>query len=60
MEETELFYVQLDKYAIEENLIMQENSIVCDEGVPVELFTYAKVQKPLSSYSNVSHEALTV
>ena len=53
MEETELFYVQLDKYAIEENLIMQENSIVCDEGVPVELFTYAKVQKPLSSYSNV-------
>ena len=53
MEETELFYVQLDKYAIEENLIMQENSVVCDEGVPVELFNYAEVQKPLSSYSNV-------
>ena len=27
-EETELYYEQLDKYVIEENLIMQENSVV--------------------------------
>ena len=31
---------------------MQENSVVHDEEVPVELFTYADVQKLLSSCSN--------
>ena len=31
---------------------MQENSVVHDEGLPVELFTYAEVQKSLSSCSN--------
>ena len=52
MEETELYHEQLEKYVIEENSIMQENSVVHDEGVPVELFTYAEVQKSLSSRSN--------
>ena len=52
MEVTELYYEQLDKYAIEENLVIQENSVVHDEGVPVELFTYAEVQKSLSSCLN--------
>ena len=52
MEETELYYEQLDKYVIEENLIMQENSVVHDEGVPVELLIYAEVEKSLSSCSN--------
>ena len=51
MEEPELYYEQLDKYVIEENLIMQENSVVHDEGVPVELFTYAEVKKSLRSCS---------
>ena len=51
-EETEFYYEQLNKYVIEENFIMQDNSVVHDEGVPVELFTYAEVQKPLSSCSN--------
>ena len=37
---------------IEENLIIQDNSVAHDEGVPVELFTYAEVQKSLSSCSN--------
>ena len=37
---------------IEENLIMQENSVVHDEEVPLKLFTYADVQKSLSSCSN--------
>ena len=44
LEETELYYEQLDKYVIEENLIMQDNSVVHDEGVPVELFTYTEVK----------------
>ena len=52
MEETELYYEQLDKYVIEENFFMQENSVVHDKGVPVELLTYAEVQKSLSSCSN--------
>ena len=52
MEVTELYYEQLDKYAIEENLVIQENSVVHDEGVPVELFTYAEVQKSLSRCLN--------
>ena len=37
---------------IEENLIIQDNSVAHNEGVPVELFTYAEVQKSLSSCSN--------
>ena len=52
MEETKLYDEQLDKYLIEENFIMQENSVVHDEGVSVELFTHAEVQKSLSSCSN--------
>ena len=52
MEETELYYEQLDKYVIEENFFMQENSVAHDKGVPVELLTYAEVQKSLSSCSN--------
>ena len=52
MEVTEIYYEQLDKYAIEENLVIQENSVVHDEVVPVELFTYAEVQKSLSSCLN--------
>ena len=51
MEETELYYEQLRKYVIEENFIMRENSVAHDEGVPVELLTYAEVQKSLSSSS---------
>ena len=45
VEQTELCYEHLVKYAIEENLIMQENNVVHDEGVPVEFFTCAEVQK---------------
>ena len=45
VEQTELCYEHLVKYAIEENLIMQENNVVHYEGVPVELFTCAEVQK---------------
>ena len=52
MKETDFYYEQLRKYVIEENFIMQENSVVHDEGVPVELFTNAEVQKSLSSCSN--------
>ena len=52
MEETELYCEQLDKYVIGENLIMQENSVVHDEGVPIELLIYAEVEKSLSSCSN--------
>ena len=37
---------------IEENLIIQDNSVAHNEGVPEELFTYAEVQKSLSSCSN--------
>ena len=43
-EKTELYYEQLDKYVIEENFIMQENSVFPDKGVPIELFTYAEVK----------------
>ena len=37
---------------IEEDPIIQDNSVVHDEGVPVELFTYVEIQKLLSSCSN--------
>ena len=52
VEETELYYEELDKYVIEENLIMQENSVAHDERVPVELLIYEEVEKSLSGCSN--------